>query len=106
MFLIPVLSANFMGLNFNPESASLLRGMGALIIGTGMMNNLIYKSTNFELLKVVLITNIISHLLGISVDFLGVYQGVLSAIKFAPVEVTHLFVGIGSAIYLIMLKKE
>jgi hypothetical protein len=106
MFLIPVLSANLMGLNFNPESASLLRGMGALIISTGIMNNLVFKSTNFELLKVVLIANIFTHLLSISVDFLGVYQGIISAVKFAPVEVTHLFIGIGSAIYLMMLKKE
>ena len=105
MFLIPVLSANFMGLNFNPESASLLRGMGGLIIGTGLMNMLGYRSNEFQLVQLILITNIVIQLLGISVDILGVYHGVLSAVRFAPVELTHLFVGIGSGIYLMLLEK-
>lgn len=51
-----------------------------------------------------MLTNIITRLFGISADIWGVLDNVLAASKIAPVEITHLFVGVGSLYYLLKLK--
>jgi len=70
-------------------------------VGSGAMNFVGYRSKNNEPLTVILVANIITHILGLVVDFYGVFNGIHSIIKFAPVEVTHLFIGIGSMLYLL-----
>jgi hypothetical protein len=104
MFLLPGLAAKSLGIVSTHETTSLLRGMGGLIIGSGAVIFLLRNNKDTGTLKVLLITNIITHLLGLSADIWGVADGVLTTSKIVPVEMTHLFVGIGSFICLLKLK--
>jgi hypothetical protein len=44
--------------------------------------------------------------LGLSADVWGIADAALTIGKMAPVEFTHLFVGIGSLLYYLRLKKD
>lgn len=105
MFFIPALAAKLLGIAATPETASVLRGMGGLIIGSGTINFLVRNFTDIPTLKAVLLTNIITHLLGLTADIWGILDGVLTVSNMLPVELTHIFVGAGSLIYLLRLKK-
>jgi hypothetical protein len=104
MFLLPGLAAKSLGLASLPETSSVLRGMGGLIIGSGMINFFLRDSNDSATLGAILLTNVITHLLGLSADIWGVVDGVLTTSKIAPVETTHLFVAIGSLIYLLSIR--
>jgi hypothetical protein len=68
------------------------------------LNFLVRSSVDNDTLKAVLLTNIITHLLGLSADIWGLSDGVLTAIKMAPVEITHLFCGVGAFLYFVRLR--
>lgn len=104
MFFLPAIAAKFLDIPLSDATASVLRGMGGLIIGSGTINFLVRNIHDNRTLKAVLLTNIITHLFGISADIWGVVDGALTTSKIAPVEITHLFIGIGSLIYLLRLK--
>jgi hypothetical protein len=104
MFLAPATGAKIIGLAATAETGSVLRGLGGLIIGSGAINLLLRNQTDINALRGLLLANIITHLLGISADVWGLSDGVLTTAKIAPVEITHLFIGIGSLIYLLRLK--
>ncbi len=104
MFFVPVFAAKFLDIATTPQTISVLRGMGGLIIGSGAINFFLRDQTNISVLKGLLLTNIITHLLGIFADIWGVLDGALTTGKIAPVEITHLFIGIGSLLYLLRLK--
>lgn len=104
MFFVPAFAAKFLDIASTPQTVSVLRGMGGLIIGSGAINFLLRNQNDIAALKGLLLTNIITHLLGISADIWGVLDGALTTSKIAPVELTHLFVGIGSLICLLRLK--
>ncbi|MGI8952936.1 MAG: hypothetical protein ACR2FN_15295 [Chitinophagaceae bacterium] len=104
MFFIPAFAATLLGMSFTPETAALLHGMGGLIIGSGAINFFLRNQNNTDAIKGLLLTNIITHLLGISADVWSVIDGAVTASKIAPVEITHLFIGIGSLHYLLKLK--
>jgi hypothetical protein len=106
MFFLPGMAAQLLGIAPTPAVASVLRGMGGLIIGSGVINFLVRNYNDTETLKAVLLTNIVTHLFGLLADLLGVNDGALTIIKMAPVEATHLFVGIGSLIFLLKLKNS
>lgn len=103
MFLIPSFAARFLAITAAPQTVSVLRGLGGLIIGSGTINFLLRKQTNTAALKSLLLANIVTHVLGLSADVWGVLDGALTTTKVAPVEITHLFVGIGSLIYFLKL---
>lgn len=103
MFFVPNFAAGFLDIATTPQTISVLRGMGGLIIGSGAINFFLRNQNNSEILKGLLVTNIITHLLGLSADIWGILDGALTVSKMAPVEITHLFVGIGSLIYLLRL---
>ncbi len=104
MFFVPALGAKLLNIAPTPGTTSVLRGLGGLIIGSGAINFLLRNQNDIATLKALLLANIITHLLGISADLWGVLDGALETSKIAPVEITHLFVGIGSLIYLLKLK--
>ena len=104
MFFLPAVAASFLNIPLSGATATVLRGMGGLIIGSGTINFLARNVSDYKTVRAVLITNIITHLFGISADIWGVADGVLTTSKIAPVEITHLFVGIGSIIFLLRLK--
>ncbi len=105
MFFVPNFAAGFLDIATTPQTISVLRGMGGLIIGSGAINYFLRNQDKSEIITGLLVTNIITHLLGLSADIWGILDGALTASKMAPVEITHLFVGIGSLIYLLTLKK-
>ncbi|MDF2431258.1 MAG: hypothetical protein JWP44_889 [Mucilaginibacter sp.] len=106
MFLMPGLAAGGLGIALTPQTGSLLQGMGGLIIGLGAINFLARHFTEFRMLRVILITNVLTHTLGLLADVFGVLNGALQIQQMAPVELTHLFIGIGSLIYLLRLKHQ
>jgi hypothetical protein len=105
MFFIPGFAAQLLGLDFTQQSGSLLQGMGGLIIGLSTINFFARNFTDYDALQAVLLTNIITNVLGLSVDLLGIFNGTLLTIKMAPVEITHLLISIGSLFYLLRLKR-
>ena len=104
MFFIPVTASQILGIAYSQETVSVLRGMGGLIIGFGAINFLIRNATDHKTLQIVFLTNIIISLFGLLADFWGIYDGALTLTKMAPVELTHLFIGLGSLIFLTQLK--
>ncbi len=105
MFFVPGFAAGFLAIAATPQTISVLRGMGGLIIGSGVIIYFLRNQSNADVIKSLLLTNIITHLLGLSADIWGITDGALTISKMAPVEITHLFVGIGSLAYSLSLNK-
>jgi hypothetical protein len=105
MFFMPGFAAQLLGLDFTQQSGSLLQGMGGLIIGLSTINLLARNFTDYNALRAVLLSNIITNILGLSVDLLGIFNGTLLTSKMAPVEFTHIFISLGSLFYLLRLKR-
>jgi hypothetical protein len=103
MFFVPGFAAGFLDIATTPQTISVLRGMGGLIIGSGAINYFLRNQNNTDINKSLLLTNIITHLLGLSADIWGILDGALTISKMVPVEITHIFVGIGSLIYFLQL---
>ncbi len=103
MFFVPNFAAGFLNIATTLQTISVLRGMGGLIIGSGAINYFLRNQNNAGIITSLLFTNIITHLLGLSADIWGIVDGALTIKKMAPVEITHLFVGIGSLIYLLRI---
>ena len=106
MFFVPNFTAGFLAIAATPQTISVLRGMGGLIIGSGAINYFLRDQLQPDIVKSLLITNIVTHLLGLSADVWGIAEGVLKIAKMAPVEITHLFVASGSIIYLLRLNNN
>lgn len=104
MFFISGAAAESLGLTYTPQIGSVIKGLGGLIIGSGTINFLMKDITDIKSMRALLLTNIITHLLGISANILGLFDGALTFPKVIPVQITHLFVGIGSLVYLSKLK--
>ncbi len=104
MFFVPNFAASFLDIATTSQTISVLRGMGGLIIGSGAINYFLRNQNNTDIIKCLLLTNIVTHLLGLSADIWGILDGALTISKMASVETTHLFVGIGSLIYLLQLR--
>lgn len=77
--------------------------MGGLIIGSGAINYFLCNQDNSNAVKGLLLSNFITHVLGLSADIWGEADATLIISKMAPVEATHLFEGIGSLIYFVKL---
>ncbi len=63
MFLIPSFAAKFLAIEAEPQTMSVMRGLGGLIIGSGAINYFLRYQTNADVLRGLLLTNIITHLL-------------------------------------------
>lgn len=105
MFFAPAMGSDLLGLDPATGTLSVLRGLGGLIIGSGAINILACRSVDTATLRIVLLANIITHGFGLLADAWGIADGALTIVKMAPVESTHLFVGIGSLITLMRLPK-
>ena len=77
--------------------------MGGLIIGVGTINFLLRRQTDVQTMRDLLLTNIITHVFGIAADLLAIGDAALKISNIIPVQITHLFIGIGSAIYLLKI---
>lgn len=105
LFFVPAFAAQIIGIAFSPETGSVLCGMGGLILGSGLINLMLRNSIDTHTLKALLWTNIIINVLGTIADLRGLSDGVLTLSRIAPVQITHVFMGVGSAICLVGLKK-
>lgn len=103
MFFVPTFAAEFLAMDTVPQTIAVLRGLGGLIIGSGAINFFLRNQTNTDVAGGLLAANVVTHALGLGADIWGFADGALSLTKFAPVEGTHLFVGIGSLVYLLRL---
>ncbi|WP_343636935.1 hypothetical protein [Fluviicola sp.] len=104
LFFAPQIGAASFGMDATIPNESLLRGMGGLIIGTGIFNILFRKVYDPKILRSVFLVNIFTHLFGLFADYWGLFDGALTFTGILPVQITHLFIGGGSLIYL--LKNE
>ncbi len=103
MFFAPNFAARLLDIATIGQTLSVLRGMGGLIIGIGAINYFLRNEVNAGIVRGLLLTNIITHSLGLAADLWGSIDGSLTIIKMVPVAITHLVVGIGSLIYLTRL---
>lgn len=106
MFFVPGVAAHLLDIDAALPVLSVLRGMGGLIIGLGVINYLLRNEQQAGVLKALLVTNIITHALGLGADVWGAVDGAVLLRSMAPVEATHLFIGIGSCIYYLKLVKD
>ena len=104
MLLVPDKASEGFGLVATPESNLLFRSLGGLILGSGVLNFLVRAHEDSKTLQAVLIFNVVFHAISMANDFLGAYQGILRFDKIIPGQSVHLFIGIGSIIYLMRMK--
>jgi hypothetical protein len=105
LFFVPHIPAALWGIPPAPLTITLLRGLGGLIIGFGMVNFLLRRHPDAEVITVILWTDIGTNLLGLAADCWGVSAGALDLAKMASVELTHLFIMTGSALCLMTLAR-
>lgn len=105
MFFIPTFATESLDIICSPETGSVLRGMGGLIIGSGTINLILRDSENNDSLRALLLANIITHSFGLLANVWGLADGAVTICKIAPFEI-NLFVGIGSLIYLLQLNRK
>ncbi len=97
-------AAEGFGLTSNPVIALLFRILGSAILSSGLLNFLVRNDANSNTLKAVLIFNIVFHGIGMCVDLSGVSSGVLEFGKIVPGLISHLFIGIGSIVYVMRIR--
>lgn len=68
------------------------------------MNFLVRNHANNETLKMVLLTNVITHGLSMVADLWAVADGVLLLNSATPGQIVHLFILVGSLIYMMKMK--
>ena len=105
LFLFPDKAGEGFGVALTPVSSLLFRTLGGMILGSALLNFMVRKHSDSPTLKAVLATNLIMHALVMAVDIGGVSSGVLQFSKIAVGQLNHLFVGIGSLIYLVRMKQ-
>jgi hypothetical protein len=105
LFLAPAKAVEGFGVASSPESILFFRIMGSMILAAGLLNLLVRKEGDSNALKAVLIFNIVGHGLTMIADIGGVASGTLQFSKIAVGQVNHLFIGIGSLVYLMKMKK-
>jgi len=71
-----------------------------------VLNYLLRKQQNPEVVHILLLTNIVTHVLGIIAASMGVAEGTFTWVIIAPVIVVQLFIVIGSGVYLLGLKNQ
>ena len=107
MIAMPVMVAETFGLtSLSTVTDFLLRCMGSMLFSMGVVNFLVRKQGDSVALKAVLIMNIVYHLLSAGVDFSANMMEVLPIVKSLPAYAVHLFVGIGSYVYLRVIKTD
>ena len=105
MILLPNLIASVFGLaNMNPSAEFLLRCMGTMYFSMGIANYIVRNQTDSVALKAILIMNITYHILSMGTDIHATIIGTLPLLQTAPAHIVHLFVAIGSFIFLKKLK--
>jgi hypothetical protein len=106
MLLMPAQAAGNFGFSADPMSSLLIRSIGGMILSKGVLSFLVRNHGDSMTLRAVLLFNVLVHTLALIIDLSGVAQGVLSMDKIAVGIITHLFIGIGSLIYMMKISPE
>jgi hypothetical protein len=100
MFLSPSLAAQAFGLQESAGTAVVFRILGATLLALALMNFLVRNHPASETLKAVLWTNVAVHGLGAVADLWSAAAGSIAFSGIGAGLVVHLFVGVGSLIYI------
>jgi hypothetical protein len=101
MLLLPGKAADGFGIASTPHHLMFLRAMGEAILAMGALNFLVRHDEDSRTLRSVLVLNALYHLLGLGNDFYSVAQKTIGLVDTLPGIVTHLFIGVGSVIYML-----
>lgn len=104
MFVLPDMVAVGFDQTHSSFSLFLMREMGLIIIASGVLNFLVRNDKGTATLSAVFIFNITYHIIMVPIVFMGVSQGVFTIDKSIGGLAAHLFIGIGSIIYLMKTK--
>ena len=104
MFFLPATVIEEFGTEPTLFSTFLMREMGLVILCSSVMNFLVRNDSDSNALKAILIFNMVYHLAMIPIVFMGVSQGIFTIYKAIPGLAAHLFIGVGSLIYLRNIK--
>lgn len=104
MLSAPAFASENFGLQSSPVTSLLFRSLGGMVLSLGILNYLVRNEADSIALKAVLIINIISHSISMGNDLFGVSQGILVFSKLAGGVVAHVFILVGSAVYLFKMK--
>ena len=104
MLFVPDKAAEGFGLISNPVTTMFFHLLGGMILSAGILNFMVRNDKDSTTLKAILIFNIIFHVLGMGSDILATTSGVIEFSKIIPGYVVHIFVGVGSIIYLVKMK--
>ena len=88
------------GMHSSPEIIALMRVFGSTILSMGILNFLVRDNVDSKSLRDILVFNIIVHLSNMLADLWAIKEGTAMLNKTFPGYIVHLFVIIGSIIYL------
>lgn len=104
MLFAPDMVADGFGSAHTSFSSFLMREMGLIILCAGILNFLVRNNVDSIALRAILIFNIAYHVTMIPIVFYGVSQGVFAMDKTFGGLASHLFIGIGSLLYLMKMR--
>lgn len=88
------------GITPSPVILFLARELGVFNLCSGVLNFLVRNDTDSKTLKAIFIFNTAYHVIMMPVNLFGVSQGIFTFVQAIPPMVFHLFLGIGSFMYL------
>ena len=104
MFLSPPFAAQSFDLSRSGGTDALFRILGATLLALAVMNFLVRNHPASETLKAVLWTNVATHGLGMIADLWSAGTGALTWTGVVPGLVVHLFVGVGSLVFIVRME--
>ena len=104
MLFAPTGAAEGFGMVSTPETSLLFGSLGGMLLSAAILNFLVRSHPDSNTLKAILIYNIALNLLGMLSDIPGFVSGVLPFTKAVPGHIVHLFIIIGSFVYLRRIK--
>ena len=104
MLFAPAKALEGFGLVPDPLSSFLMQLVGSFILSMGILNFRVRTHGDSLTLRSVLLFNVLAHAIGMIIDCLGIAQGIMLFAKVIPGLVVHVFVGIGSLIYMMRMK--
>lgn len=105
LLFAPAKAAENFGFPGGAQFELLFRTMGAMIFSAGLLNFMMRSNTDASAAAALLWTNIATHLIVMVIDLSAVAQGTLEIAKVAVGQAMHVFVILGSLIYLLRVKR-
>lgn len=104
LLLVPAMAGEGFGFGASPQVDVLFRAMGGMIFSAGLLNFMVRSHPDSPTIAAVLWFNVAAHGLSLIVHMMGVAEGTMEMSKIAVGQVTHVFVILGSIIYLMRMR--